>query len=204
MTENVVRQTVKVSRADRQRLNGHKGICLWLTGMSGAGKSTIANAIEQSLHAQGVRTYLLDGDNLRLGLNQDLGFTEEDRQENVRRVAHVANLFVDAGVVVLAALISPFQADRATARQLFDDDSFVEIHVNCPVEVCEARDPKGLYRKAKAGLIQKFTGVSSPYEIPLHAEITLNTSTSTVDACVSEVIAYLEHQSQLMYRGIRS
>ncbi|MCL6547475.1 MAG: adenylyl-sulfate kinase [Alicyclobacillus sp.] len=184
-------QPTKVTRRDRERQAGHRGMCLWLTGISGSGKSTIACAVEQRLHEEGIRTYLLDGDNVRHGLNADLGFSEADRRENVRRVAHVANLFVDAGVVVICALISPFRQDREQARSLFDPVSFAEVYVSCPVEVCAARDPKGLYQKVKKGLISNFTGVTAPYEPPERPELVLNTAESDVEACVEQVLSYV-------------
>ena len=168
---NVRSHEFAVDRAARERLNGHRGRVLWLTGLSGAGKSTIADAAERALHVQGVRTFVLDGDNVRHGLNKDLGFTAEDRAENVRRVAEVARLMVSAGVVVLVALVSPFRADRRAARDLFDPGDFVEVHVSTPVEVCAARDPKGLYAKAATGELPNLTGVGQDYEEPLQPEL---------------------------------
>ncbi|MBX5436087.1 MAG: adenylyl-sulfate kinase [Alicyclobacillaceae bacterium] len=188
---HVIWHRTDVTRADRERQAGHRGMCLWLTGISGSGKSTIATAVERRLHEEGYRTYLLDGDNLRHALNADLGFSEEDRHENVRRVAHVAKLFVDAGVVVLCALISPFREDRARARALFDAGSFVEVHVHCPVDVCAQRDPKGLYQKVQQGLIQNFTGVSAPYEPPEQPEVRVNTDELSVEQCVNQILQYV-------------
>ncbi|MCL6443840.1 MAG: adenylyl-sulfate kinase [Alicyclobacillus sp.] len=188
VTQNVVWEQTKIGRADRERQAGHRGLCLWFTGMSGSGKSTIAKAVEQRLHAAGMRTYLLDGDNLRHGLNADLGFSEADRKENVRRVGEVARLFVDAGVVVMAALISPFRQDRDAVRAKFEEGSFVEVFVDCPISVCASRDPKGLYQKALAGAIPEFTGVSSPYEPPEAPEIHLHTAEQSVQACVAQVL----------------
>jgi bifunctional enzyme CysN/CysC len=163
---NLHRQSLSITRSHRERLNGHVGQVLWFTGLSGAGKSTIANLLEQRLHAQGYRTYLLDGDNVRQGLNRDLGFSDTDRIENIRRVAEVAGLMMDAGLIVLTAFISPFRAERELARSLIGPDRFSEIHVDTPLEVCEQRDPKGLYRKARAGLLPNLTGIGSPYEVP--------------------------------------
>jgi bifunctional enzyme CysN/CysC len=165
--QNVHRQALNITRADRERLNGHKGRVIWFTGLSGSGKSTLANALEQALHAQGRRTYILDGDNVRQGLNRDLGFTDADRVENIRRIAEVAKLMMDAGLIVMTAFISPFQQEREAARQLIGDENFLEIHVSTPLEVCEARDPKGLYKKARSGAIPNMTGINSPYEAPL-------------------------------------
>lgn len=165
-SQNVHRQSLSIQRADRERLNGHAGRVLWLTGLSGSGKSTFANALEQRLHAQGLRTYILDGDNLRQGLNRDLGFSAADRVENIRRVAEVARLMLDAGLIVMTAFISPFRAERAMARQLIGEDRFLEIYMDTPLAICEARDPKGLYRKARAGALPDMTGIGSPYEVP--------------------------------------
>jgi adenylyl-sulfate kinase len=178
-------------------LNGHRGLCIWFTGLSGSGKSTLANAVEQSLYQMGVHTYLLDGDNVRHGLNGDLGFSDEDRKENVRRVAHVANLFVDAGVVAITALISPFHADREKARKIFAPGSFIEVYVECPLEECARRDPKGLYEKAKSGQIRDFTGISSPYEPPGDAEVTVNTATMSIETCVQYILNEVKTRLQI-------
>ncbi|GGI97889.1 putative adenylyl-sulfate kinase [Alicyclobacillus cellulosilyticus] len=191
MPDDIYWHAAKVSREMRERLAGHRGLCLWLTGMSGAGKSTLANAVEYRLYEMGVRTYLLDGDNIRHGLSRDLGFSERDRAENVRRVAEVARLFVDAGVVVLTALISPYRADREAARALFAPGRFIEVYVRCPLPVCEQRDPKGLYKKARAGLIPNFTGISAPYEPPAHPELVVDTAAWDIGKCVDVVVADL-------------
>jgi len=172
---NIHRHAHAITRADREHLNGHKGRIFWFTGLSGSGKSTLANAFESAIHAQGYRTYTLDGDNVRHGLNKDLGFTDADRVENIRRVAEVAKLMVDAGLVVLTAFISPFREERDFARSLFEEGQFVEVFVDTPLEVCEQRDPKGLYKKARSGLIPNMTGIGSAYEPPLDAEITIRT-----------------------------
>jgi len=164
---NIQWQKLTVTRAERAEIKGHRGCCLWFTGLSGAGKSAVANQLEKSLFASGVHTYLLDGDNVRHGLNRDLGFTDADRVENIRRVAEVAKLMVDAGLVTIVSFISPFRAERRFARELFEDGEFIEVYVDTPLAVCEARDPKGLYRKARAGEIANFTGISLPYEPPL-------------------------------------
>ncbi len=169
-----------IDKADRRRLNGHSSGVIWLTGLSGAGKSTLANELERRLWNKGVRTYLLDGDNVRHGLNSDLGFTPEDRAENIRRVAEVSKLMVDAGLVVITAFISPFRAERQLARSLFGDGEFVEVFVDTPLVVAEQRDPKGLYRKARRGELKHFTGIDSPYEIPENPEVVIDTTSTSV------------------------
>jgi bifunctional enzyme CysN/CysC len=186
--ENVHRQALTVDKKARAKLNGHAGKVLWFTGLSGSGKSTITNATEQVLHNNGVRTYILDGDNVRHGLNRDLGFTDADRVENIRRIAEVAKLMVDAGLVVLTAFISPFRSERDMARALFDDDEFVEIYLDVPLEVAEQRDPKGLYRKARKGELPHFTGIDSTYEAPETAELMLPTGDLSVEECVKRVL----------------
>jgi bifunctional enzyme CysN/CysC len=189
---NLHRQALGVTRAHREQLNGHGACVVWFTGLSGSGKSTVADALEQRLHAQGVRTYLLDGDNVRQGLNRDLGFTEADRVENIRRVAEVARLMMDAGLVVMTAFISPFQRERDMARELIGAGRFVEVHLSTQLAVCEARDVKGLYRKARAGQLLNLTGVHSPYETPSSPELTLDTTTCTVDGAVDQVLDRLK------------
>jgi bifunctional enzyme CysN/CysC len=168
--QNVHRQALSITREDRERLNGHKGKVIWFTGLSGSGKSTIANALEKELHAQGKRTYILDGDNIRQGLNKDLGFTDADRVENIRRVADVAKLMMDAGLIVMTAFISPFRAEREMAKELIGAEYFVEVFVDTPLEICEQRDPKGLYKKARNGRLPNMTGIDSPYEAPKSPE----------------------------------
>ncbi|WDL95843.1 adenylyl-sulfate kinase [Alicyclobacillus sp. ALC3] len=180
-----------IQKADRRDQNGHHSFVLWLTGLSGAGKSTVANALQAVLHEQGLQAYLLDGDNLRMGLNSDLGFSADDRTENVRRVAEVSKLFVDAGIIVITALISPYQEDRDAARTRYEDGEFVEVFVDCALEVCEERDPKGLYKRAKDGQIANFTGISSPYERPTSPEIVLHTDNDSVVSCVAQVLDWL-------------
>jgi adenylylsulfate kinase len=167
---------------------------LWLTGLSGAGKSTLANHLQAVLFEQGVQAYLLDGDNLRMGLNRDLGFSAEDRKENVRRVAEVAKLFVDAGMVVITALISPYQSDRDEARARYEEDEFVEVFVDCRLEVCQQRDPKGLYQKALRGEITNFTGVQAPYEAPAHPEIVVRTDEQSVEESVHQILSWLREK----------
>ncbi|MCW8903290.1 adenylyl-sulfate kinase [Sedimenticola sp.] len=191
MDKNVVWHQPTVTRDRRAKNNGHKSVILWFTGLSGAGKSTIAHALEESLHKVGANTYVLDGDNVRHGLCGDLGFSDTDRNENIRRIGEVSKLFIDAGVIALSAFISPFRADRQRARDLVDEGDFIEIHVKCPLEVCETRDPKGLYKKARAGLIKGYTGISSPYEEPEKPEIVIDTSENNIDQCVEIIIEYL-------------
>ena len=191
-SNNIHRQRLEIDKAARESLNGHRARVVWFTGLSGSGKSTVASALEATLHARGVRTYLLDGDNVRHGLNSDLGFTEPDRVENIRRVAEVARLMADAGLVVLTAFISPFRSERQMARSLFGDGEFVEVYVDTPFELAEERDPKGLYKKARAGEIPNFTGVGSPYEPPEFPELVLRTADHGVDELVGQVLAYLD------------
>lgn len=185
-----------VSRADREESNGHGAALLWFTGLSASGKSTIAQALQAVLFEHGCQTYVLDGDNIRHGLNKDLGFSPEDREENIRRIGEVAALFVDAGMLVSTAFISPYRADRDKARALCGD-RFIEVYVHCPIEVCEKRDPKGLYQKAREGKIPEFTGISAPYEAPLTPELTLNAAERSVEECVGDVIAYLQDRGIL-------
>jgi len=186
-----------VTKKDRQKMNGHKSLMIWLTGLSGSGKSTVANTLQNQLYNEGVHVYLLDGDNLRHGINNNLSFSEEDRKENIRRTAEIGKLFVDSGIVVLAALISPFEEDRNQARKLFDPNEFVEVYVKCPIQVCETRDPKGLYKRARKGEIQQFTGIHVPYEEPKDPEITINTNKLSIDECVGEIKSYLYNKIRL-------
>jgi len=177
-----------IGRADREHLNGHHGALVWLTGLSGAGKSTIAIALEQRLHALGIHSYLLDGDELRLGINRDLGFTPEDRVENIRRAGEVARLMVDAGLVVIAAFISPYRADRQMVRERFAPGDFLEVFVDTSLAVCEQRDPKGLYARARRGEVPNFTGISAPYEVPESPELRIDTTVCTADDAASIIL----------------
>jgi adenylylsulfate kinase len=181
-----------VTKAEREAIAGHRGCTIWMTGLSGSGKSTLAVALEKKLWERGVRSYVLDGDNVRHGLNKDLGFSPEDRNENIRRIGEVAKLFTDANVVNVTAFISPYRADRDQVRALMAEGDFIEVFVDCPVEVCETRDPKGLYKKARAGQIPEFTGISAPYEAPLSPEIGLRTDKQSEDESLQAVLQYLE------------
>jgi len=189
--QNVHRQALSINREDRERLNGHQGKVIWFTGLSGSGKSTLANALEKELHAQGKRTYILDGDNIRQGLNKDLGFTDADRVENIRRVAEVAKLMMDAGLIVMTAFISPFRAEREMARELIGNDNFIEVFVDTPLEVCEQRDPKGLYKKARSGQLPNMTGINSPYEPPQTPDCTLSNVSQSLDEVISKLTKLL-------------
>ncbi len=190
-SQNIVHQPSLVAARDRSRLLGQQGAVIWLTGLSGSGKSTIAYHLERRLTADRHFTYVLDGDNVRHGLSSDLGFSHEDRTENIRRVSEVAALFADAGVLCLTSFISPYVSDRALARERVPAGKFIEVFLDVPVEVCERRDPKGLYKKARRGEIRDFTGISAPYERPTEAELSLDTDALDLDACVSTIIAYL-------------
>ena len=188
-----------VSRAERNRNLGQKGATVWFTGLSGSGKSTIAVALEQVLLQRGNHAFCLDGDNVRHGLNKNLGFSAEDREENIRRIGEVARLFADAGLIALTSFISPYRVDRDKARKLHDDDGldFIECYVECPLDVAEQRDPKGLYKKARAGELKGFTGIDDPYEEPLEAELVLRTDRFTVAECVQQVLDLLEEKGIL-------
>jgi adenylylsulfate kinase len=189
---NIVWHQGAVTRDDRTQLNGHRGCTVWLTGLSGSGKSTVAVSLEKHLLERGVRTYILDGDNIRHGLNKNLGFSPDDRTENIRRIGEVAKLFTDAGLVTLTAFISPYRADRDQVRAIMQDGDFVEVFVDCPVEVCEERDVKGLYKKARAGEIKEFTGISAPYEAPLKPELTILTAGQSVEESARQIMDHLE------------
>ena len=193
MDENIVWHNYAITKAQRSEQKKHKPAILWFTGFSGSGKSTVANALEATLNQQGIHTYLLDGDNVRHGLCKDLGFSDEDRIENIRRVGETAKLMTDAGLLVLTAFISPFRAERDMVRNLVDDGEFIEVFIDTPLDVCESRDPKGLYRKARAGEIKHFTGIDSSYEVPHNPEIILDTSKNTLDQSVTQLITYLKH-----------
>lgn len=192
VVRNIVWHNATISKEDRHRMNGHKSAILWFTGLSGAGKSTLANKVEEKLFERGIHTYVLDGDNVRHGLNKGLGFSTEDRKENIRRIGEVAKLFVDAGTFVCTAFISPYIEDREMVRNIVKDGEFLEVYVYAPLEVCEKRDPKGLYKKARAGEIKNFTGIDDPYEAPKNPELLINTGENDLEACAKEVMKYLE------------
>lgn len=197
---NIVWQSTKVARADREQLLKQRGRILWFTGLSGSGKSTVADEVERLLLEQGRVTYLLDGDNIRFGLNRDLTFSDADRRENIRRIAEVAKLFVDAGIIVLAAFISPFREDRDNIRTSVEEGQFLEVSISTPLEVCEARDVKGLYAKARRGEIPNFTGITSPYEPPLHPEIDIDTTDISIAEAARHVIEALENSMDPEFR----
>ncbi len=195
--QHVVWHEPTIFRADRERLNGHRSTILWFTGLSGSGKSTLSHAIEDHLYRQGVRTYVLDGDNIRKGLCKDLGFTDADRTENIRRIGEVSRLMLEAGLIVMTAFISPFRKDRDLARSLVSAGDFIEIHCAADLAVCEGRDPKGLYKKARAGQIPEFTGITSPYEEPLSPEVVLETGRFSVDQCVEQLLGFMRGKGYL-------
>ena len=196
-SSNITWHNTTITKKDRHEKNGHGSCVLWFTGLSGSGKSTIANAVSHALFRRGISEYVLDGDNIRHGLNKDLGFSEHDRTENIRRIGEVAKLFVDSGKVVTTAFISPFLSDRQQVRELFVEGEFIEVFVNCPLEVCEQRDPKQLYAKARRGEIKDFTGIDSPYEAPENPEITLRSDLLSVEEAVEQVFAYLKEKNFL-------
>jgi len=191
---NITWHETKIEKKRREDLKGHKGVVLWFTGLSGSGKSTLANEAERLLFERGFHTYVLDGDNIRHGLNKDLGFSPEDREENIRRIGEVACLFASAGLITMTAFISPYRSDREKARKLQSNGSFLEIFCRCSLSVCEERDTKGLYKKARAGQIPEFTGISAPYEEPLDPELIIETDNETVDESAKKVISFLEEK----------
>ncbi|AVK62823.1 adenylyl-sulfate kinase [Lactobacillus sp. CBA3606] len=195
--ENITWQDSKVNKIQRQALMGHKSAVLWFTGLSGSGKSTIANEVEKQLFSQQIGSYVLDGDNIRFGLNSNLGFSAAERQENIRRIGEVSKLFIDAGVLTLTAFISPYRADRDQVRALLAADEFIEVYVDTPIEVCEQRDVKQLYAKARRGEITGFTGIDAPYEAPVNPEITINTAEQPLAASVAQVLDYLHENAYI-------
>lgn len=196
-SSNVVWHQSTVSRKCREEKNQHKSVVLWFTGLSGSGKSTLAHAVEEKLYQQGLNTFVLDGDNVRHGLNKDLGFSDQDRKENIRRISEAAKLMLEAGVITLTAFISPFKEEREMARSLMPHGDFIEIHCFCPLEVCETRDVKGLYKRARKGEIKDFTGISSPYEAPVKPELRVDTDTLTLKEGAEQVIALLRERNIL-------
>ena len=200
MSNHIIPHQHPISQSDRTAINHHQPLLIWLTGLSGSGKSTIASELELVLNKQfGVHTYLLDGDNIRTGLNADLGFSDSEREENIRRIGEVARLMVDAGLIVITAFISPFQRDRDRVRALLPTGQFWEVYVECPLEICEQRDPKRLYVKARLGQISEFTGISSPYEAPLSPELVLPTHTESLESCVNQLIQKLLEEKIIRY-----
>ena len=197
MNKNIVPHDYQISRFERQKLKKHNSFLLWFTGLSGSGKSTIANVVEQELFRLGINTYSLDGDNIRKGINNDLTFSPQDRTENIRRIAEVANLLVDAGIVTLAAFVSPYKKDRENIKSVVKDVNFVEIYVNTSLEECERRDVKGLYKKARAGEIKNMTGISAPYEAPESPDIEINTEEVSVETAVKQILDYIRPKLQL-------
>lgn len=187
----------EVDRNSRERLNAHKAATLWFTGLSGSGKSTLANEVEKGLNLKGIRTFILDGDNVRSGLNKDLDFSEQGRIENIRRIAEVAKLMNDAGLVVLTAFISPFEKEREMARSIIGENTLIQVFVDCPIEICEQRDVKGLYKRARNGEISHFTGIDSPFELPANPDIRVSTHLQDVDACAKQVVNYLLPRIQI-------
>lgn len=194
---NTVWHNATVTRERREKINNHKGVVVWFTGLSGSGKSTLAHSLEEKLHQKKCRTYVFDGDNVRHGLCSDLGFSKQDRSENIRRIAEMCKLFLDAGVIALTAFISPFKKDRTFVRELLGRENCIEIYCSCPVEVCEQRDVKGLYKKAREGVVKEFTGVSSPYEVPENPDLVLETDKHDIEHCVTRVIELLNERKVL-------
>jgi len=193
-SSNVVYHRATVNRNRREQQNKHKSVIIWFTGLSGSGKSTLAHAVEEELHQAGCRTFVFDGDNVRYGLCANLGFSKEDRHENIRRIGEMSKLFIEAGVIALTAFISPFKADRERVRALVSENDLIEIFCDSPLSVCEERDVKGLYKKARAGEIKNYTGISSPYEIPEHPDLVLDTAGESVEANVARVLRFLEER----------
>ena len=197
MKENIIAHDFSIKKKDRLTLNNHNALLIWFTGLSGSGKSTIANALEKALHSEGIHTYLLDGDNVRQGINSNLTFSPEDRSENIRRIAEIAKLMVDAGLVVLASFVSPYREDREKVKSILGFDNFVEVFVNTPIEECERRDVKGLYAKARSGEITNFTGVNAPYEAPLNPDIEVFTTNDSIDAIVDIIYGKIKDKIKL-------
>lgn len=199
---NVIWHHATVTRERRNKQNQHKSVVVWFTGLSGAGKSTLAHAVEERLHQMGCRTIVLDGDNVRHGLCRDLGFTDGDRQENIRRVGEISKLFIEAGMIILAAFISPFKKDRDIVRNLVPHGDFLEVFVDCSIETCESRDVKGLYKKARIGEVENFTGISSPYEVPEKPEVTIYTDNDTLEESTSQIMQMLDERGIIKRKKI--
>jgi len=197
MGKNIIRHTYQVSVTNRRKVNKHNSFLIWFTGLSGSGKSTIANLVEQKLHKRGIKTYTLDGDNVRKGINNDLKFSPSDRTENIRRIAEIANLMIDAGLVVLAAFVSPYKKDRENIKKTIKDVNFIEIYINTSVEECERRDVKGFYKKARAGKIKNMTGISAPYETPENPNIEIKTEEESIEDSVTKIIDFITPKLKL-------
>ena len=197
MKENIITHNYQITISDRRKVNNQNSFLMWFTGLSGSGKSTIANVVEQRLQEQGIKTYTLDGDNIRKGINNDLSFSPEDRTENIRRIAEVAYLMVDAGLVVLAAFVSPYKKDRDNIKKIVKDVNFVEVYINTSVEECERRDVKGLYKKARAGEIKNMTGISAPYEAPENPDIEINTEKESIEQAVEKILEHIKPKLKL-------
>ncbi|WP_299061904.1 adenylyl-sulfate kinase [uncultured Polaribacter sp.] len=197
MEKNIIEHSYQISLSDRKILNNHNSFLIWFTGLSGSGKSTIANAVEQELFKKGIKTYTLDGDNIRRGINKDLSFSPEDRTENIRRIAEIANLFIDAGIIVLAAFISPYKKDRENIKNIVNDVNFVEIYIETSVQECERRDVKGLYKKARAGEIKNMTGISAPYEAPENPAIKIETEKESIESAVKRIVDYVKPKLEI-------
>jgi adenylyl-sulfate kinase len=197
MRENLFHQASLVSRQDRARIKNQQSFVIWFTGLSGSGKSTLATLLDHQLNQKGFHTYVLDGDNIRMGINKDLDFSAAGRTENIRRIAEVSKLMIDAGLIVITAFISPFESDRVNAKAIIGADNFIEVFVDCPLSICELRDTKGLYKKARAGEIKDFTGINSPFDIPTQANITLQTHHFDAQTCIAQIVAFLNIQSKL-------
>jgi len=197
MKAHIIKHSYQVSKQDRANANNHNSFLVWFTGLSGSGKSTIANLVEHQLHKMGVKTYTLDGDNVRKGLNKDLTFSPQDRTENIRRIAETANLMVDAGLVVLAAFVSPYKKDRQNIRTILKDANFVEVFINTSLEECEKRDVKGLYKKARAGEIKNMTGISAPYEAPVNPDIEIKTENESIENSVKKIVDFITEKLKL-------
>ena len=197
MNKNITRHTYEINKSDRLKNNGHQAKVIWFVGLSGSGKSTLAGNVEYVLHQKGYKTYILDGDNLRLGLNRDLGFSKRDRSENIRRIAEVARLFNEAGTIVLSAFISPLESDRNQARKIIGVENFIEVFVHCPLNICEKRDVKGLYAKARKGLIPNFTGIDSPFEPPKQPDIIIETKVEPLEISLKNILELIEPKLEL-------
>lgn len=192
MDKNIVQHNYQIAKENRNKKNNHHSFLIWFTGLSGSGKSTIANALEVELHKRGIQTFTLDGDNIRKGINKDLTFSPEDRTENIRRIAEIANLMVEAGIVTLAAFVSPYRKDREDIREIVGKDNFVEVFVNTSLETCEKRDVKGLYKKARAGEINNFTGITAPYEVPVNPNVVVKTEENSIVKEVNKIMEHIE------------